>query len=222
MRKIQTVCIDCKIIYLYLFFAWVFLLRPGTAFSQTASGPTAVETDTDPSKAKKWTGHLSYLVGYKKMDDNWAPAEDQFEYGLVDLDFQRADWPVSLAVQLLMTYSGQVPQTQGASGDYSGTYEFNLGLRKIWRPQKKIQPFLGGGLSIAGASTTEQACGYCYAQPDHDSGLGYWVGTGVYWILWENFHTGFNLQYTHVDIQLFGNDFNAGGWHFNALIGYYW
>jgi hypothetical protein len=94
------------------------------------------------------------------MDDNWAPAQNQFEYGLVDLDFQREDWPISIAVQVLLTYSDQVPEIEGVSGDYSGTYEFNLGLRKIWRRQKKIPPF--------------------------------------------------------------EKDFNAGGLHFNALIGYHW
>ena len=222
MRKLPTPCIIRKIIYLYIFLTGVLLFMPCATPSQTISSPAALKTTTALSKARKWSGHFNYIVGYKKMDDNWVPAEDQFEFGLVDFDFQRADWPVSIAGQMLLTHSGQVPDTAGVSGDYSGTYEFNLGLRKIWRPQKKIQPFLGGGLSLVGASTTEQACGYCYAQPDHDSGLGYWLGAGVYWIFMQNFHTGFNLQYTHGDVQLFGKDFNAGGLHVNALIGTHW
>jgi len=209
-------------IYPYLFFTCVVLLWSGTAFSQTTSSAEETRTGTNLSANEKWSGHFNYSLGYKKMEANWVPAEDQFEYGLVDLDFQKTHWPVSIACQLLMTYSEQVPDTEGASGDYSGTYEFNLGLRKIWRPQKKIQPFLGGGLSILGASTTEQGCGYCYTQTDHDSNLGFWLGTGAYWILGQNFHTGFNLQYTYGEIQLFGKDFNAGGLHFNALIAYHW
>ena len=222
MRKFPTRGIIWKSICLCIFFAGEFLLSPNAAFTQNITRSAEINTYKDPPKATEWSGHLSYIAGYKKMEDHWAPAEDQFEYGLVDFDFQKADWPVSITVQVLMSHSEQVPEAEGVFGDFSGTYEFNLGLRKIWRQKKKIQPFIGGGLSIAGASTTVQACGYCYAQTDHDSGFGYWTAAGFYWVLGQNFHTGFNLQYTYAEIQLFDKEFNAGGLHLNALIGCHW
>ena len=46
---------------------------------------------------KRWTGHLNYVIGYKKVNDDWAPAESQFEFGLIDCDIKRLNWPLQPA-----------------------------------------------------------------------------------------------------------------------------
>ena len=211
-----------KAIHLNIFVIMTLLLFPGISSSQTILEQAEAAAQNNSSHATKWTGHFNYIFGYKGMDDNWSPAENQFEFGIVDFDFRKIDWPVSIAVQILMTYSDQEPDAPMVYGDFSGTYEFNLGLRKIWRPKDKIQPFLGGGLSIVGASATKQVYDNCYYQTDNDSGLGYWIGTGAYWNITNTFHTGINLQYTYGEIQFFEKDFNAGGLHVNAIVGLHW
>ena len=177
---------------------------------------------TAAEEAKRWTGHASYIFGYKKMSSDWAPADQQIEFGIFDIDFKRNHWPISIAGQVLLAYSSKIPGFVGSLGDYSGSYEFNLGLRKVWDGRPKFHPFLGAGVSLAGGSTTVQVDRFDYVQPDNDSGVGYWLGTGFYWKVSESFHTGLNVQYTRADITLFDRKLNAGGFHANILLGTSW
>jgi len=194
-----------------------------------AEGETITKANSTAEQMQqeiKWTGHLNYIFGYKKLSNDWKPAEDQIEFGLVELDLRRLNWQVSIVGQLLMTYSSDIPERYGFEGDFSGTYEFNLGLRKVWENSSRFHPFLGGGSSIIGGSTTRQIDrpfgGAMYVQDDNDAGFGYWVGGGFYWVLTERLHTGINAQYTWGEIKLFEEDLNAGGIHLNVIIGYHW
>jgi hypothetical protein len=208
----------------------IILLTGCTLFAATVDA----QDDTLPNEGfsteqiqqdRKWVGHIQYLIGYKGLSGDWAPAENQFEFGLLDFDFRRVHWPISIVAQLLLSYASDVPDQPGFRGDFSGTYEFNLGLRKVWESSPRFHPFLGGGFSIVGGSTTEQhngPGGAWYNQEDNDSGLGFWVGTGAYWIFAKSFHTGINAQYTWGEIELFGNDLDTGGIHLNAIIGFHW
>jgi hypothetical protein len=194
-----------------------------------AEGKTIAKANSTAEQMQqevKWTGHINYIFGYKILSNDWKPAEDQIEFGLVDLDLRRSNWQVSIVGQLLMTYSSDIPERYGFEGDFSSTYEFNLGLRKVWENSSCFHPFLGGGPSIIGGSTTRQIDrpfgGAIYVQDDNDTGYGYWVGGGFYWVLTERLHTGLNAQYTSGKIKLFENDLNAGGIHLNVIIGYHW
>ncbi|MBT8370605.1 MAG: hypothetical protein KJO34_06560, partial [Deltaproteobacteria bacterium] len=140
-----------------------------------------------------WAGHISYIFGYKRLNNDWEGAQDHVEFGLIDLDFQKKNWPIHIAGQLLLTYSPDTPDAPAFKGDFSGTYEFNLGLRKVWERSSQFQPYVGGGVSIIGASTTKDFGDGSYYQEDNDSSYGYWAGTGFYWILSEKWHTGFNI-----------------------------
>jgi hypothetical protein len=194
-----------------------------------AEGETITKANSTAEQMQqevKWTGHLNYIFGYKKLSNDWKPAEDQIEFGIVDLDLRRLNWQVSIVGQLLLSYSSDIPEIYGFEGDYSGTYEFNLGLRKVWKNSSRFHPFLGGGPSIIGGSTTRQIDrpfgGAMYVQDDNDSGFGYWVGGGFYWVLTERLHTGINAQYTWGEIKLFDKNLNVGGIHLNVIIGYHW
>jgi hypothetical protein len=85
------------------------------------------------------------VLGYKGLEKKWAPANDQVAFGVIDFDIKRADWPVSFAAQPLLTYDSKIPNLPGFAGDQSGTYEFNLGIRKLIGSLPRYQPFLGGG-----------------------------------------------------------------------------
>jgi hypothetical protein len=199
------------------------------ALVANAEGETiskANSTAEQMQQEAKCTGHLNYIFGYKKLSNDWEPAEDQIDFGLVEFDLRRLNWQVSIVGQLLLAYSSDIPERYGFEGDFSGTYEFNLGLRKVWENWPRFHPFLGGGLSIIGGSTTRQIDrpfgGAIYVQDDNDAGFGYWVGGGFYWVLTERLHTGINAQYTWGEIELFDKDLNAGGIHLNFIIGYHW
>ena len=81
------------------------------------------------------------MLGYKRLQDDWGSAKNQAVIGLVDFDFKRSNWPVSIAAEMLMSYSGEVPDRPGFQGTYSGTYEFNIGPRKIFENSSKFKPF---------------------------------------------------------------------------------
>lgn len=123
--------------------------------------------------------------------------------------------------QLLLAHAPNIPDEPGFQGDYTGTYEFNLGLRKVWRNLPRFQPFLGGGASIVGGGTNESFGVGSHYQEDSDSAYGYWVGMGFYWMMTETLHTGINAQYSWGTINLFDKDLNAGGIHLNVIIGYH-
>jgi hypothetical protein len=207
-----------------LVFFWITICTL-YALVANAEGETiskAHPTAEQMQQEAKWTGHLNYIFGYKKLSNDWEPTEDQIEFGLVDLDLRRVNWHVSIVGQLLLTYASDIPDEPGFRGDYSGTYEFNVGVRKVWGDLPRFHPFLGGGFSILGGSTTEDLGDLWYYQEENDSGFGYWVGAGFYWVLTEQLHTGINAQYTWGEIELFDKDLNAGGIHLNIIIGCHW
>ena len=213
--------------YNYMKALAVFCLTICTVYALVADaeGETITKGNSTAEQMQqevRWTGHLNYIIGYKKLSNDWEPAEDQIEFGLVDLDLRRVNWQVSIVGQLLLTYASDIPDEPGFRGDYSGTYEFNVGVRKVWRDLHRLHPFLGGGFSIVGGSTTEDLGNQWYYQEENDSGFGYWVGGGFYWVLTERLHTGINAQYTWGEIKLFDKDLNAGGIHLNIIIGYHW
>ena len=211
-------------------FAWrlcaaaaIVLIWHSTVNAQAGLQPAGKPIQRSAAEeAQRWTGHASYIFGYKKLSSDWAPADDQFEFGIFDMDIKRKHWPVSIVGQMLLSYSSQISEFVGSRGDFSGTYEFNIGLRKIWDSRPKFHPFIGGGLSLVGGSTTTQVERYDYVQEDNDSGIGYWLGAGFYWVVSESFHTGLNVQYTRADITLFDRELSSGGLHVNILLGTSW
>lgn len=192
-------------------------------FAAEPAGP-AEKVSAERAAPGDWTGHISYVFGYKRTGGGWSPANDHVEFGIFDLDFRRKSWPVSLAAQFLFSYSGDVPD--GLTGNNSGTYELNLGLRKVWDAEGRIRPFLGAGPSLIGASNStfisfnnrESA----NAQHHNSATLGFWANAGTYVHITESFHTGLMAQYSWGEIRLGGKDLNAGGLHLLGMLGYRW
>lgn len=172
-----------------------------------------------------WSGHASYVAGYKQLDSDWSPVEGQLEFGLLDLDLQPPNWPFSLCSQLLLTYADQPPGLPGAVGDYSGAWEINFGGRKVFGVSDSVELFIGGGISYLGASVSSSmtfgwGAGQIYEASD--STFGYWTSGGLYWNLSEHWHVGLAFQYSWGEIELFDADLNAGGFHALGLFGYHW
>lgn len=192
---------------------------------QTPEALSASQVESDSSTAvgpNKWTIHLSYVAGYKHLADAWVPAQHEAEFGLIDFDFGKERWPLNLCAQLLLSYSPVVPRLPALLGDYSGTYECNLGFRKVFRPGGPIQPHVAAGVGILGASTTTKVERGVYYQEENSSCVGYWGNAGLFWIFSDTHFVGLAAEYSMGRITLFGQRLNAGGIHVLFYFGWHW
>jgi hypothetical protein len=203
----------------------VMLLSAVSACAQqpsSSSGPAPGGQEPQSSDGRTSAAHVSYIFGYKRLEKKWHPGENQIDFGIVDFDYRRAHWPISLAAELSLSYTSYKPNLPGFKGNFAGTYEFNTGARKIWERWDRIQPFVGGGFSILGGSTTSQIGGTIYVQESHNARPGAWGEAGSYWLVGRKWHTGFRAEYSDGTITLFGQQLNAGGVHVMALLGRRW
>jgi len=201
----------------------VVLQSAVSAYAQSpgsSSAPSSLQESSSPEKTS--TGHVSYIFGYKRLENRWAPGENQIDLGIADFDYRRTRWPLSLAGELSLSYTSQKPTLPGFKGNFAGTYEFNIGARKVWERWSRTQPFLGGGVSVLGGSTTTHVSGTIYAQEGHNARPGEWGEAGLYWLVGRHWHTGFRVEYSYGTITLFSESLNAGGVHVMALLGRRW
>jgi hypothetical protein len=173
-------------------------------------------------------GNVNFFIGQKALDSGeWDPLDRQTEIGAVS-SFGGADWPIHIAVDVLVSGDDDT-FTDPFVGDIDvkgSTFEIDAGVRKVWG-KKATQPYLGGGLAVIGASL-ELDSAFGDADAD-DQGLGYWIDGGVFWRLGTRFNIGFDVRWSHADVDLdFGGavpnatDLNAGGLHYGLLLGFGW
>jgi hypothetical protein len=175
------------------------------------------------SHAQSWTGNVNVFLGAKSLDsDDWAPADDHGEVGLL-VDFKKDTWPVSMAIDLLNSSSEDtdIDPFTGIAFDFEAeTTELNVGVRKIWDQSTYIRPYLGGGLAVIKAEVKASAFGASFS--DDDNSLGIWLNGGVYWTLARVFNLGLDLRYSKAEVTIAGVDADAGGTHVGLLLGYHW
>jgi hypothetical protein len=185
----------------------------------TSAAPSGQESS---SPGKRSAAHVSYIFGDKRLEEKWAPGENQIDFGIFDFDYRRTRWPVSLAGELSLSYTSYKPSIPGFKGNFAGTYEFNIGVRKVWERWSRTQPFIGGGFSILGGSTTTHVSGTIYVQESHNARPGAWSEGGLYLLVGRHWHTGIRVEYSYGTITLFSQPLNAGGVHVMALLGRRW
>lgn len=169
--------------------------------------------------------HVSYAVGYKRLESGWKPANDHVQFGMLDVDHRPPGWPVSLVGKVLLSYAADIPDVDDAVGDYSGTYELDLGVRKIF-DRYSLQPFVEGGIGVVGAQISDwygghhRHGGYSYHE-DSDHAFGYWVGSGVFYKRTSSpVLFGLSVHYSFdMEVDLFDRDLEAGGLSVLLLIG---
>jgi opacity protein-like surface antigen len=166
------------------------------------SSPTLAE-------AAGWSGNANLFLGGKFMDSNdWSPAQDQFEAGLL-LDVEPPPLPLSLAADFLFGFSS------GAGVDVQ-VNEYDLGVRKIFEIIPLVHPYLGGGVSI---ETAELSAGSASID---ETGVGYWVEGGVMTHLLTILNLGLDLRYSSADVNFSGVTLNSGGIHVGLITGLHW
>ena len=140
----------------------------------------------------------------------------------VDVDFKPERWTVSLAGRLSASYSSTTPESQSPRGNYCGTYELDLGVRKMWELDARWKPFVSGGVAVLGAGAQTHRLspvGALHFRQDHDFGTGVWIETGAYWYSKRKWHLGASLAVTRGDLGMFDRRLDAGGVHLTALFG---
>jgi opacity protein-like surface antigen len=169
--------------------------------------------------AQDITGNVRIMAGNKQLEsDDWHELDSQNELGVI-FDIKRETWPVSIALDLML--SGNDSDKSDAEYEYGYTIEQHLGIRKTWSVQNdQFHPYIGGGLAIIHAGLEqEEAFG---GEKDDDQGYGGWIGTGAYWSLTENINVGLDIRYSQAEITVYDKDIKAGGTHAGLTMGYQW
>ena len=169
------------------------------------------------ANANAWTGNVNAFLGQKTLDeDDWGPLDKQPEFGVL-VDFKQPDWPVSIAIDFLVSTDDTTESGVLIEGT---TSEFDIGVRKIWEVSgSPIRPYIGGGLAFVGAEI--KGTSFVTVTED-DNGTGIWLNGGVYWTLGQSFNLGLDLRYSQADVTLFGVEGEAGGTHVGVILGYHW
>lgn len=172
---------------------------------------------TISAHANEWTGNINLFLGKKFLDsDVWAPVDEQDEFGIL-VDFKKNHWPVSIALDLLVSADEVTEYGVNFEGE---TTEFNAGVRKIWKvSDSSMRPYIGGGYSLVRAEWETTGA---LSQSGDDKGSGIWLNCGIYWTLLQSFNIGLDLRYTNSEITLLSTWDDAGGAHAGLFLGYHW
>ena len=178
--------------------------------------------------AGDWKGNVRISLGEKDLDkDDWAPLAEHQEFG-VEVTWGKEGWPVLFATDMFFSDDEQTeadpldPFNQVTVMDATGeTSEIGLGIRKIWG-KKRFRPYLGGGLVLILAELNGERVGLGGDLNDDDIGAGVWVDGGTFWRIGPHWGLGIGARYSRAKVTLFGNDFEAGGRHFNVSWSYSW
>jgi hypothetical protein len=169
------------------------------------------------AQANAYTGNVNFFLGQKSLDsDDWRPLEDQGEFGVL-VDFKQSHWPVSVAIDILVS----ADEATELGIRFEGiTSEINGGVRKIWEVSgSSIRPYIGGGLALVSADLEASAF---TTVSDDDNSIGIWLNGGIYWTLGKSFNLGLDIRYSQAEVTIVGVDVEAGGTHAGLILGYHW
>jgi hypothetical protein len=178
---------------------------------------------TQPSWAQKnWTGNLNLAGGFKSLQNEWKPGEDQTAFG-IQSDIRLDTWPISVIADYAYAKSGAesvaIP-SGGSVAKESRTDELALGVRKYFERNSAWRPFMGGGVSLLRGEL--ETTGPVRRQSDSDTAVGLWAGVGTVFTWYETLNTGVQAKYSTGDVDIDGASLDAGGILFGVLVGFNW
>ena len=192
------------------------VLLVATTCACTAAPPEATPIGTPSPR------HISYSTGYTRLSSGWSGARDQWAFGVLDADWRPPGWPVWIAGQMLLTYSSDTPDIAPGYADFSGAYEFSLGVRR-YTAVGRAEPWVGAGVALLGGSVCVQfqSGGWYWSdQLDDDVAWGWYADAGVQVPLTPLFTLGLVVRWSDgADLDLFDEDVQPGGFSVLALIG---
>jgi opacity protein-like surface antigen len=167
-----------------------------------------------------------------------AGVDGQSEWGVtVSLDF---DWPVMLAVDLL---SSSDDSTRTVVTAYELQYrtdvdrtELDVGVRKLFLAERRLEPYVGGGLAWMRLDVRQVAMGSLGPMTeftdtildDDDSSFGFWLNAGLLYRIGSHLNIGVDVRYSDAEVELRPVDstsdlrLDSGGTSYGLLLGYHW
>ena len=178
----------------------------------TEDDPAAAATDKDTT-----TGHVGIGIGVKTLDSGWEPLGDQTVF-VVSLTIGKKTWPVHFAFDYV---SGEAKETRVGGFPLlppfccfttevtakSETTEWDLGVRRMWRQDKKFRPYAGGGIAFISGEIRVVA----QSIDASNSTTGYWLNAGFRRPLQRRWDWGFDLRFSEGKINLGNGQVDAGG-----------
>ncbi len=174
--------------------------------------PTAAATDE-----KSITGTAGVALGVKILDSGWEPLGDQ-TVSIISLTIGKKAWPVQIALDYV---SGEASDTHVGGFPLippfccftttvlaeSETTEWDVGVHRVFRQDKKFRPYLGGGIAFMDGELRVPAQGI-FAD---ESTTGYWADTGFRQGAGRWWEWGIDLRYSKGEVNLGSGDVDAGG-----------
>ncbi|QUM90544.1 outer membrane beta-barrel protein [Moritella sp. 36] len=172
-------------------------------------------------QANGWTGNINVFSGNKSLDSDWGKFDSQGEFGIIS-DVGHQSWPFVIAIDVFVSADDDKNNESSSDSHVDAvTSEVMVGIRRYYDFNYAISPYVGGGITSGyGYREIKQSDG-TYKDED-DRGFGLWIGGGVVWRPLEHFNVGFDVRYSNVEVDLFGEDLGAGGLHTGFTAGYHW
>lgn len=166
-------------------------------------------------------GEINLFYGQKELEKNdWEPVESQQAIG-VELTFGH-EWPVAVAIDYFRSDDDATYSYYGYTAKLETEIkEIDAGVRYLFRKDKKIVPYVGGGLAYADAEITLK-------EPDFgnesisDSAVGLWAAGGVNFRIGRFFNLGVDVRTSTAEVEFFDTEVDAGGLSYGVLLGFRW
>lgn len=167
-------------------------------------------------REERWDGHFALAFGLRDLGPDWGSARRQYMMGF-ESDVRPVAWPISLVLDA----SAGAENTD----DVDATFvQMDLGLRRVFTPNRWVWPEVGGGLRLGYASASLEVDGQDVSASGW--GVGWWLGGGVLFPIDRKLYFGITGRYAAVEVALDGigggPTTNIGGVYVSAVVGSRW
>ncbi|MBU2881865.1 porin family protein [Psychrosphaera sp. B3R10] len=173
-------------------------------------------TISAPILADTWDTTLKVGIGSKALESEWERFDEHDSVGFM-LDLKHQDYPVSIAIDAFGT-GKEIKEDGDKTGVYSA--ELDLGLRYTYEDFGAVQPYLGGGVALGYGNIEVEEGNQTIEVEDH--GTGYWVAIGAQFEFSNSVVAGIDVRQSSYDVDLDGDDYDAGGKQVTFFVGYQW
>lgn len=209
----------------------MLMLSPFILFDKAIAEPVDIEEDTEQDSGYEdarfsdpyrhhgsWSGNMNFLIGEQEVSDkDWENLKvDSLTTIGFKWDFKEESWPVSIAIDVLLSEDSNFYVDGGYRTDVEIS-ELAFGVRKIISAGHGFNMYFGGGVSLV-TTTMEFDFGDAILSDD-DSDIGQWLEAGMYITLSEEVNLG--LMFRHLDAEaiLFDEADDLSGTQTGAFIG---
>ena len=177
-----------------------------------------------------WPKSFNLLLGRRTLDDGdlWVPADDQNFLG-GDFEFGRDDWPLMISLgfstsreeQESMLPDPEDPTTEVLTNVTGTVWEIDVGIVRYWRREKKLRPFLGGGVPVLFAEVERQVDRKVLEK--NDTSLGIFTKAGVVVRVSPHFSIGGEARWVGgTDVKILDHEGDANYRQFGAVFNWTW